>query len=238
MRFLPLIFAGLIFLSDHGFSQTPLLSPSLPGARRSPALTQTPAQKGSPSKAALAEQKARYAEMMATLKDRIADASDKVMAKIIGQEKDLRMRLGYFGKQERFDPNNFSNKDEIQDWQKLTNELQQCRDETAKLYGDASENLETALVKERIAPDLAQAIRKEIISTFPWDDIVKKDDLVTTYVGYHRQLLNLFDQNWKAWSSTKPFFSDQKTEGDYEKLCQQITSTGKEIETIYARDNF
>ena len=238
MRFSPLIFACLIFLSGPGFSQTPLLSPNLPGPRRSPAVTQTPAQKGSPSKEAVAEQKARYAEMMATLKDRIADASDKVMSKIVGQEKDLRMRLGYFEKPERFDPNNFSNKDEIQDWQKLANQLQQSRDETAKLYGDASQNLETALVNERIAPALAQAIRKEIIGTFPWDDISKKDDLVTTYVGYHRQLLTLFDQNWKTWNSAKPFFSDQKTEADYEKLCQQITSTGKEIETIYTRDNF
>ena len=238
MRFLPLIFAGLIFLSGRAFCQTPLLSPNLPDARRSPGVTQTPAPKGSPSQEELAERKARYTEMIATLKDRIADASDKVMSKIIGQEKDLRMRLGYFEKPERFDPNNFSNQDEIQDWQKLANELQQSRDETAKLYGDASQNLETALVNERIAPDLAQAIRKELISTFPWDDIVKKDDLVTTYVGYHRQLLTLFDQNWKTWNSTKPFFSDQKTEADYEKLCQQITSTGKEIETIYTRDNF
>jgi len=203
MRFSPLIFASLIFLSGPGFSQTPLLSPNLPGARRSPTVTQTPAQKGPPT----AEQKARYAEMMATLKDRIADASDKVMTKIIGQEKDLRMRLGYFEKPERFDPNNFSKKDEIQDWQKLADQLQQSRDETAKLYGNASENLETALVNdERIAPDLAQAIRKEIISTFPWDDIAKKDDLVTTYVGYHRQLLTLFDQNWRTWNSTKPFW--------------------------------
>jgi hypothetical protein len=238
MRFPTLIFAGLIFLSGPGFSQTPLLSPNLPGVRRSPAAPQGPAQKGSPSKETLAEQKARYAEMLATLKDRIADASDKVMTKIIGQEKDLRMRLGYFGKPERFDPNNFSKKDEIQDWQNLANQLQQSRDQTAKLYGDASENLEAALVNERISPDLAQAIRKEIISTFPWDDIAKKDDLVTTYVGYHRQLLTLFDQNWKTWNSTKPFFSDQKTEADYEKLCQQITSAGKEIQTIYARDNF
>jgi hypothetical protein len=235
MRFSLLILAGSILLSNYALSQTPLLSP---GARRSPSPTPTPAQKGSPSKESAEERKARFAEAMATLKDRIGDASDKVMTKIIGQEKDLRMRLGYFQKPERFDPNNFSNKDEIQSWQKSANELQQSRDQMAKLYGDASENLETALVNERIAPVLAQAIRKEIINTFPWDDIVKKDDLVTTYVGYHRQLLTLFDQNWKTWNSTKPFFTDQKTETDYEKLCQQITSTGKEIETIYARNNF
>ncbi len=242
MRFFPLILAGSILLSDYALSQTPLLSP---GARRSPSPTPTPAQKGSPSKESAAkkkesaeERKARFEAAVATLKDRIGDASDKVMTKIIGQEKDLRMRLGYFQKPERFDPNNFSDKDEIQSWQKLADQLQQCRDQTAKLYGDASENLETALVNEKIAPVLAQAIRKEIINTFPWDDIVKKDDLLTTYVGYHRQLLTLFDQNWKTWNSTKPFFTDQKTEADYEKLCQQITSTGKEIETIYARNNF
>ncbi len=235
MRFSLLILAGSILLSNNALSQTPLLSP---GAGRSPLPTPTPAQKGSPSKESAEERKARFEEAVATLKDRIGDATDKVMTKIIGQEKDLRMRLGYFQKPERFDPNNFSNKDEIQSWQKLADELQQSRDQTAKLYGDASENLETALVNERIAPVLAQAIRKEIINTFPWDDIVKKDDLVTTYVGYHRQLLTLFDQNWKTWNSTKPFFTDQKTEADYEKLCSQISSTGKEIEAIYKRDNF
>lgn len=235
MRYFLLILAGSILLSNYALSQTPLLSP---GARRGPSATPTPGQKGSPSKESAEERKARFEEAIATLKDRIGDASDKVMGKILGQEKDLRMRLGYFQKPERFDPNNFSNKDEIQSWQKLADQLQQSRDETAKLYGDASENLETALVNEKIAPVLAQAIRKEIINTFPWDDIVKKDDLVTTYVGYHRQLLTLFDQNWKTWNSTKPFFTDQKTEADYEKLCSQISSTGKEIEAIYSRNNF
>jgi hypothetical protein len=235
MRYFLLILGGSILLSNYALSQTPLLSPD---ARRGPSATPTPAQKGSPSKESAEERKARFEEAVATLKDRIGDASDKVMTKILGQEKDLRMRLGYFQKPERFDPNNFSNKDEIQSWQKSADELQQSRDQTAKLYGDASENLEAALVNERIAPVLAQAIRKEIINTFPWDDIVKKDDLVTTYVGYHRQLLTLFDQNWKTWNSTKPFFTDQKTEADYEKLCQQITSTGNEIETIYAKNNF
>ena len=235
MRYFLLILAGSILLSNYALSQTPLLSP---GARRGPSATPTPAQKGSPSKESAEERKARFEEAVATLKDRIGDATDKVMTKIIGQEKDLQMRLGYFQKPERFDPNNFSNKDEIPSWQKLADELQQSRDQTAKLYGDASENLEAALLNERIAPVLAQAIRKEIINTFPWDDIVKKDDLVTTYVGYHRQLLTLFDQNWKTWNSTKPFFTDQKTEADYEKLCSQISSTGKEIEAIYKRDNF
>ena len=235
MRFFLLILAGSILLSNHGLSQTPLLSP---GARRSPFPSPTPAQKGSPGKETAEQRKARFEEAIATLKDRIADASDKVLPKIIDQEKDLRTRLGYFQKPERFDPNNFSDKDEIQSWEKLADQLQQSRDETAKLYGDASENLETALVNEKIAPVLAQAIRKEIINTFPWDDIVKKDDLLTTYVGYHRQLLTLFDQNWKTWNSTKPFFTDPKTEADYEKLCQQISSTGKEIEAIYKRNNF
>ena len=235
MRSFLLIIAGSILLISQGLGQTPLLSP---GARRSPSPTPTSAPKGSASKETVEERKARFAEAMATLKDRIAEASDKVMTKIIDQEKDLRMRLGYFQKPERFDPNNFSDKDEIQSWQKLADELQQSRDQTAKLYGDASENLEAALLNEKIAPPLAQAIRKEIINSFPWDDIVKKDDLLTTYIGYHRQLLTFFDQNWKTWSSTKPFFSDQKTETDYEKLCQQISSTGKEIDTIYTRNNF
>jgi hypothetical protein len=239
MRSYSIILAGLVFLATQGFAQTPLLSPSLPGIRRSVSPNPSPAQKASPSKeSSEAEKKARLEAVLAALKDRIAEASDKVMTKIIDQEKDLRLRLSYFERQERFDPNNFSSKEEIQDWQKLADQFQQSRDQTAKLYGDASENLEAALLDEKISPSLAAAIRKEIISSFPWDDIAKKDELLTTYVGYHRQLLTFFDQNWKTWKSTKPFFADQKTEVDYEKLCQQITSAGKEIDTIYKKDNF
>lgn len=216
----------------------PLLSPSVPGVRRNVSPNPSPAQKPSPSKESEAERKARLEEITGVLKERIAEATDKVMSKIIDQEKDLRMRLSYFEKEDRFDPNNFGSKEEIQNWQKLADQFQQSRDQTAKLYGDASENLEAALLAEKIAPQLASAIRKEIISTFPWDDIAKKDDLLTSYVGYHRQLLTFFDQNWKTWNSSKPFFADQKTEADYEKLCQQITSAGKEIDAIYKRDNF
>jgi hypothetical protein len=238
MRFHLFILAGLVLLGTQGFAQTPLLSPSLPGARRSVSPNPAAAQKPSASNETEAERKARFQELTAVLKDRIAEASDKVMSKIIDQEKDLRMRLSYFQRQDRLDPNSFATKEEIQNWQKLVDQFQQSRDKTAKVYGDASENLEAALLEERIEPKLAAAIRKEIISTFPWDDIVKKDDLLTTYIGYHRQLLSFFDQNWKTWNSDKPYFADQKTEADYEKLCQQITSAGKEIDTIYKKDNF
>jgi hypothetical protein len=238
MRFHSFILAGLVLLGTQGFAQTPLLSPSLPGARRSVSPNPSAAQNPSASKETEAERKARFQELTAVLKDRIAEASDKVMSKIIDQEKDLRMRLSYFEKQDRLDPNNFATKEEIQNWQKLVDQFQESRNKTAKVYGDASENLEAALLEEKIAPTLATAIRKEIISTFPWDDIVKKDDLLTTYVGYHRQLLSFFDQNWKTWNSAKPYFADQKTEADYEKLCQQITSAGKEIDTLYKKDNF
>ena len=238
MRFHSFILAGLVLLGTQGFAQTPLLSPSLPGARRSVSPNPSAAQKPSASKETEAERKARFQELTAVLKDRIAEASDKVMSKIIDQEKDLRLRLSYFQRQDRLDPNSFATKEEIQNWQKLVDQFQASRDKTAKVYGDASENLEAALLAEKIEPKLAAAIRKEIIGTFPWDDIVKKDDLLTTYVGYHRQLLSFFDQNWKTWNSAKPYFTDQKTEADYEKLCQQITSAGKEIDTIYKRDNF
>jgi hypothetical protein len=238
MRHHSFILAGLVLLGTQGFAQTPLLSPSLPGARRSVSPNPSAAQKPSASNETEAERKARFEELTSVLKDRIAEATDKVMAKIIDQEKDLRMRLRYFEKPERFDPNSFGSKEEIQSWQKLVDQFQASRDQTAKVYGDASESLEAALLAEKITPQLASAIRKEIISTFPWDDIVRKDDLLTAYVGYHRQLLSFFDQNWKTWNSAKPYFTDQKTEADYDKLCQQITSAGKEIDTIYLRDNF
>ncbi|HYZ73485.1 MAG TPA: hypothetical protein VE641_10435, partial [Chthoniobacterales bacterium] len=166
MRCHSFILAGLVLLGTQGFAQTPLLSPPLPSARRSVSPKPPAAQKPSASQETEAEKKARFQQLTAVLKDRIAEASDKVMTKIIDQEKDLRMRLGYFERQARLDPNSFATKEEIQNWQKLVDEFQQSRDKTAKMYGDASENLEAALLDEKIAPKLAAAIQKEIISTF------------------------------------------------------------------------
>ena len=176
MRSHSIILASLVFLATQGFAQTPLLSPSPPGIRRSVSPNPSPAQKASPSKeSSEAEKKAKLEEVLAALKDRIAEASDKVMTKIIDQEKDLRMRLGYFEKQERFDPNAFTSKEEIQNWQKLADQFQQSRDQTAKLYGDASENLEAALLDEKLQPSKGVPKSFDIAAAFDKCVWFKKD---------------------------------------------------------------
>jgi hypothetical protein len=197
----------------------------------------TPAPKGSASKLSPDEQKARAEEAIGLLKERIGEATDKVMSRIINQEKDLQIRFSYFQKPERLDPNNFGSKEELQPWIKLTDELQQSRDLTAKLYGNASEDLERELIAQRIAPPMADALRREIISSFPWEEIAKKNDLLNTYITDHRQLLGFFDQNWATWNKQRPFFSEAKAEADYEKLCGEITATGKQIEELYTKMN-
>src|ERR1700756_5491192 len=110
MRCHSIILAGLILFGTQGFAQTPLLSPSLPGARRGLSPNPSPAQKPSASNETEEQRKARFQELTSVLKDRIAEATDQVMSKIIDQEKDLRMRLGYFQRPERFDPNSFAKK--------------------------------------------------------------------------------------------------------------------------------
>jgi len=236
MRLLYLVLVSLLFLNSHTIAQTvsPLSSPPVTNRGRLPG---TPAPRATPTKESAAEQKQRYEDAVAVLEERVGEASDKVMAKIIDQEKDLRMRFNYFQKPERLNPNSFATREEIQPWLKLTDELQQSRDLMAKLYGNASEDLDSALIAQRIAPAVADQIRRELISSFPWDEIAKKDDLLNTYIADHRQLLTLFDQNWAAWKPDKPYFSEAKTESDYEKLCDQITGTGKQIEALYEKMN-
>jgi len=197
--------------------------------------TSTPTPRGSASKLSPEEQKAKVGEAVADLQERIGEATDKVMNRIIDQEKDLRIRFSYFQKPERLNPNNFGSKEEIQPWIKLADELQQCRDLTAKLYGNASEDLERGLIAQRITPPMADALRREIISSFPWDEIAKKNELFNTYITDQRQLLDFFDQNWATWNKEKPYFSEAKAESNYEKLCGEITGTGKQIEELYTK---
>jgi hypothetical protein len=197
----------------------------------------TPAPKGSASKLSPEEQKAKVEEAIALLQERIGEATDKVMNRIINQERDLRIRFNYFQKPERLNPNNFGSKEEIQPWIKLTDELRQSRDLAAKFYGNASEDLERELIAQRIAPPMADALRREIISSFPWDEIAKKNELLNTYITDHRQLLDFFDQNWATWNKEKPYFSEPKAESNYEKLCGEITGTGKQIEELYVKIN-
>ena len=238
MRLFYLLSVSLILLSSWAAAQTATPSntptPSV-GIRKGPDPNET---KGTPTKESAAEQRAKYEQTINALKLRIGVATDKVMAKIINQEKDLRMRMGYFQKPERLDPNSFGSQDEIKQWMGLTDQLQESRDLVAKLYGNASEDLETALIAEHLAPAIAEPIRKELINSFPWEEISKKNELFNTYVEDHRQLLTFLDQHWQAWNATKPYFSDQKLEAEYEKLCEQITSTGKQIEALYTKINF
>jgi hypothetical protein len=238
MRLFYLVLVCSLLLDSRVIAQiaSPNGSPSATNRGRLPGRT-SPTPNGSASKLSPEEQKARVAEAIADLKERIAMATDKIMSRIINQEKDLRIRFSYFQKPERLNPNSFSSKEEIQPWIKLTDELQQSRDLSAKLYGNASEDLERELIAQRISPPIADGVRREIISSFPWDEIVKKNELFNTYITDHRQLLDFFDQNWATWKTEKPYFSEEKAESNYEKLCGQITSTGKQIEELYKKIN-
>jgi hypothetical protein len=238
MRLFYLVLVCSVLLDSRVIAQTapPSGSPSVTNRGGLPGHN-APTPKGSASKLSPEEQKAKIQEAVALLKERIGVATDIVMHRIMNQEKDLRIRFNYFQKPERLNPNNFGSQEEIQPWIKLTDELQHSRDLTAKLYGDASEDLERELIAQRIAPAMADAVRREIINSFPWDEIAKKNDLFNTYITDHRQLLNFFDQNWATWNKEKPYFSEAKAESDYEKLCGEITGTGKQIEELYTKIN-
>lgn len=166
------------------------------------------------------------------LKERIGAASQTVMVRIMNQEKDVRNRFAYFQKPERLDPNNFATKEEIGPWRTLLDEFKQSKDLAAKLYLNADADLDNALTNQHLTRKIVDPIRKELISTFPWENINKRNQLLQNYIDQHRSLLDFFTANWGTWSKgaeEKPVFSDPKLAAAYQEIRDKVTALGKQI---------
>ena len=166
-------------------------------------------------------------------------ASEAVMVRITNQEKDVRNRFAYFQKPERLDPNSFATKEEIDPWRTLLDELKQSKDLAAKLYLNADADLDNALTNQRLTRKIVDPVRKELISTFPWESINKRNQLLQTYIDEHRSLLDFFAANWGTWSKGaevgKPVFSDRKLAATYQGIRDKLSGLGKQITDLNAK---
>jgi hypothetical protein len=231
-----LCFSVLVFNASIAFGQTPSPNPSPPGPKARPSTSTTP--NGSASPSATFSQKS-YEEAVQVLKERIGAASETVMVRITNQEKDVRNRFAYFQKPERLDPNSFATKEEIDPWRSLLEEFKQSKDLAAKLYLNADADLDNALTNQHLTRKIVDPVRKQLISTFPWESINKRNQLLQNYIDEHRVLLDFFAANWGAWSKGaevgKPVFSDKKLAATYQGIRDKIAGLDKQITDLNAK---
>jgi hypothetical protein len=227
---------SLILATSIGFGQTPTPSSSPPGSKARPSASITPGGTAGPS--ATFSQKS-YEEAVQALRERIGVASETVMVRITNQEKDVRNRFAYFQKPERLDPNSFATKEEIDPWRSLLEEFKQSKDLAAKLYLNADADLDNALTNQHLTRKIVDPVRKELISTFPWESINKRNQLLQNYIDEHLSLLDFFAANWGTWSkgaeAGKPVFSDPKLAETYQGIRDKVAGLGKQITDLNAK---
>jgi len=236
-----LCFSALLLTTLITFGQTPTpssptpSSPS-PGSKARGSASTTPS--GSASPGGSFSQK-DFEEAVQGLKERIGAAAETVMVRITNQEKDVRNRFAYFEKPERLDPNSFATKEEIDPWRKLLAEFKQSKDLAVKLYLNADADLDNALTNQRLTRKIVDPIRKQLISTFPWESINRRNQLLQNYIDEHRSLLDFFAANWGTWSkgpeAGKPVFSDPKIAATYQGIRDKVAALGKQITDLNAK---
>jgi hypothetical protein len=217
-----------------GQSPTPSSSPTGPKARSSALASPS----GSPNPSATFSEQT-YKEAVEILKERIGAATEPVMVRITNQEKDVRNRFTYFQKPERLDPNSFASKEEIDPWRTLLDDFKQSKDLAAKLYLNADQDLDNALTSQRLTRKMIDPIRKELISTFPWESINRRNQLLQNYIDEHRTLLDFFSANWGTWGkgpeNGKPVFADPKLAAAYQGIRDKVAALGKQITDLNAK---
>ncbi|MBV9672247.1 MAG: hypothetical protein JO076_05405, partial [Verrucomicrobia bacterium] len=110
-------------------------------------------------------------EMTTRLHERVGKAADQVIGRIQQQESDIRIKYNYFRKPERLDPNSFAAKDEILQWRQSLQDLKAKQDMLEILYSDVDQNLESALLDQKINPAVADQVKRELLQSFPWESI-------------------------------------------------------------------
>lgn len=171
---------------------------------------------------------------LAALRQTVAGCVSKVLERIQGEEGQLYQRLSYFQKPERLDPNSYASVDEVHDWQKLLQQLHDKGDLVASLYANVGKNLDAELTNAKVNIQVAQRVRQMIMDGFPWDIIQKKNQCFRQYVDAHGRLLTFYEKNWGTWDTGQPLkFRTAQLTSAYQKIRDQVVSTGKELDQQY-----
>jgi hypothetical protein len=210
-----------------------LLPATLSAQNQATSPSRTPGTKPSPSISTPKYTEEQVQEMISKVQDRIRNASDQVMGRIQKEESQLYIRFSYFNKPDRLDPNAYSSKEDIALWQQSLQQLREKEATLEKLYAEADQDLGNALIQQRINTALAEQIKNELLKSFPWETIRKKNKLMQEFIAEHGDLLAFYGKNWATWKSGTATFDDQKLTTTYEDLKKKIIATGLQIEGAY-----
>lgn len=169
--------------------------------------------------------------------DRMNTATAKVLNRIQTEENDLFLRVGYFSKAERLNPNSYASKDEVAHWRGMLDELKQKHDLVGQLYTDLDKDLTAELKATGVNEQIINRYKKLITDGFPWETIEKKKQLIDQYIDEHGKLLTFYEKNWGMWKPAKDLdkleFTSQSAANIYNRLRDQIVSTTSEIQKQY-----
>jgi hypothetical protein len=169
--------------------------------------------------------------------ERLTKAADKVLNRIQREENDLYLRVSYFEKPDRLDPNSYASKEEVAEWQGILQQLKEKHDLVTQLYADVGKNLDAELRNAGGSEEIVARFRKFIIDGFPWATIEKKKNLIADFIRQQAKLLSFYEKNWGCWTSTsdsnKPEFTSASAANIYKRLRDQISNTSGEIEKEY-----
>jgi hypothetical protein len=169
--------------------------------------------------------------------EHLTKAADKVLNRIQSAENDLYLRVNYFEKPARLDPNSYKSKEEVAQWQGILQQLREKLELVAQLYTDVGKDLDAEFRNAGGNEEIVARFRKFIMDGFPWDTIEKKRSLITDFIDEQAKLLLFYEKNWGSWTSTsdsnKPEFTSASAANIYKKLRDQILATSEEIEKEY-----
>jgi hypothetical protein len=169
--------------------------------------------------------------------ERLTKAADKILNRIQSEENDLYLRVNYFEKPARLDPNGYRSKEEVAQWQGILQQLKGKHELVAQLYTDVGKDLDTEFRNAGGNEEIVARFRKFIMDGFPWDAIEKKRNLIADFIDEQAKLLLFYEKNWGSWTSTsnsnKPEFTSASAANIYKKLRDQILTTSEEIEKEY-----
>jgi hypothetical protein len=176
-------------------------------------------------------------EMIYKLRERIGNAADQVFGRIQKQESDLRISFTYLRKPDRLDPSTYASKDDIAQWRASLEQTREKENLLEKLYANADGDLGNALTQQKINQAIAEQIKNELLKTFPWSTIKKRNELMRDYIAQHDELLTFYEKNWGSWKrgpdTGTPTFDDKQLAATYRELKEKINATGLQIEDQY-----
>ena len=169
--------------------------------------------------------------------ERLTNAADKVLNRIQNEENDLYLRVNYFEKPVRLDPNSYASKEEVAQWQGLLQQLKEKHDLVTQLYADLGKDLDAVLKDSGVSKDLVDQFKKLVMDGFPWEEIEKKKKLIADFIDEQGKLLSFYDKNWGSWTTStnpnKPEFTSASAASIYKRLRDQILNTSEQIEKEY-----